>query len=162
MKQENSRQLYWVLATVILAQLLTILPWPRILVGAMPQWALIVTLFWVIALPQGCGVGFAFFVGLLTDCITGSVLGQHACVFVLLSYFALKVRMPLRYLPLWQQMLLIGGAALTGLLVQRGVVGLTSQALPMGNSWLSVVMSAFFWPIMIIFFHRFQSQRGII
>ena len=160
--EKNSAPMYLPLILVIVALFFKIIPWPHVMAEIMPQWVLLVTLLSVLLFPEWCGVTFAFIVGVLTDCVTGSLLGQHAFVFVLLSYLVLKASRPIRCLPQWQQSMLIGFFACLNLLLQQAVAIFAGGVIFMGEHWLSIIASAFAWPILMMFFYRFQRRRATI
>jgi len=162
MIRESNTPIYWVIILLLVAFLLKIVAWPQAVAMVMPPWVLLATLLCIMLVPEWCGVGFAFIVGLITDCINGPLLGQHAFIFVLLGYLAVKANKPLRYLPLWQQSMLIGCVVLVSLLLQQGALFLVGAASLGGKYWLSAISSAIIWPFLMIFFHRFQGQRVII
>lgn len=143
--------------SVVLALLCTLLPWPRTLSAIMPQWAFLVVLYWVMTMPERIGVGFALVVGLLVDSLMGTLFGQHAFAFVFIAYCALKIRMPLRHLPMWQQVMVISLFSLGNLLLQCIVMTSTGEELK-NAIWFSVMTSALFWPLLVFWMRRFQRQ----
>jgi rod shape-determining protein MreD len=74
----------FVLLTLIIALMLNLLPWGNWM--WVPDWVMLVLLFWVIREPHLINFGVAFFVGLLMDTHNGSVLGEHAFSYVLLAF----------------------------------------------------------------------------
>jgi rod shape-determining protein MreD len=69
--------------TLVLEFLLNLLPtsyWPFF-----PDWVMLVILFWSVRAPLLVGTGTAFVLNLLMD-VDGSLMGQHALAYVLISY----------------------------------------------------------------------------
>lgn len=89
--------------TLVLAFLLNLLPtsfW-----AFYPEWVMLVVLFWSIRAPLVVGTGSAFVLGLLMDVVDGSLMGQHALTYVLISYAGRVLSARILWLPLKQQML---------------------------------------------------------
>ena len=55
------------------------------------------------ALPDKVGITEALFFGLVLDLSTGTVLGMHAFMFVLITYICQRFFYQFRVSPLWQQ-----------------------------------------------------------
>ncbi len=154
MVEQGSRGYWVILASFFLAMILSVisipynLPWEF---GYLrPDWALLVLIYWVIALPHRVGVFTAWMIGLAMDVLLGSLLGQHALIFLTVAYISENLYQRLRMFAVWQQSMvvfaLIGLAHLLGFWVERHV-GIKAW------SWwlmLPAVMSAFVWPWMFL------------
>jgi rod shape-determining protein MreD len=57
----------------------------------MPDFVMLVLVFWSVHQPRRVGVGVAFVLGLLMDVHQAALLGQHALAYTALSYFAITV-----------------------------------------------------------------------
>ena len=75
--------------TLALAFLLNVMPWGR--VAWVPDMLALVLVFWNINQPRKVGIGIAFMFGLLMDIHDGSLLGEHALAYSILSYGALSM-----------------------------------------------------------------------
>lgn len=73
--------------TLFLAYLMLLLPWSDRAVHVMPDFPLVVLIYWIVRAPQLCSIGTAWFVGLLVDLATGGVFGQHAWAYTLAAFF---------------------------------------------------------------------------
>lgn len=76
--------------SLLLALLCHLFPWVGQGVIFRPDFMLVVMLYWLLRAPNLCNVGTAWFVGLLVDLATGSLLGQHALSFTLTAFFGLS------------------------------------------------------------------------
>ena len=88
--------------TLLLAFFLNLLPtsfWPWF-----PDWVVLVIVFWSIRSPQVVSTGSAFILGILMDVVDGSVMGQHALAYVLMSYAGRVMAHRILWLPLKQQL----------------------------------------------------------
>jgi rod shape-determining protein MreD len=96
-----------ILLTFLLALMLTIMPMPITIDAFRPDWVLIVTLYWSIALPNRVNVVTAWFLGFILDVLLGSVLGVHAAAMAVTVYIAAVNYQKIRNFSLWQQALII-------------------------------------------------------
>lgn len=76
-------------ASLIAALLLNMLPLGR--VPWMPDFLVLVLVFWNVHQPQRVGIGLAFLFGLGMDVHQSSLLGQHALAYTALSFFATMI-----------------------------------------------------------------------
>lgn len=73
-------------ASLVVALLLNMLPLGR--VPWMPDFLVLVLVFWNVHQPLRIGIGLAFMFGLVMDVQQSSLLGQHALSYTALSFFA--------------------------------------------------------------------------
>ena len=102
--------------TLVLAFLLNLLPtsyWPFF-----PEWVMLVVLFWSVRSPHTVGTGAAFVLGLLMDVVDGSLMGQHALAYVLLSYAGRVLSARILWMPLKQQMMHVAPILMAGDLIE--------------------------------------------
>lgn len=81
-----------VFGSLILAYLATLLPWPREILWLVPDFTLVLLLYWLIHAPHLTGLGLAMALGLLADATLGGLIGQHALTYVLVAFVAVNVR----------------------------------------------------------------------
>jgi len=77
---QYSRTPHWgyIIITVILAVLLTVIPLPVNVRNVWPDWISLLVIYWVLVLPSHLGVAFGWMNGLLEDIISFTLLGEHA------------------------------------------------------------------------------------
>lgn len=104
----NSRQSFSIyVLSVIIAMMLRIAPWPDFIKYFNPDWILLVLIYWSLAAPERVGIFNGWFVGLLTDVLTGRLLGQHALAYAFAIFLCLKLHRRLRHFPMFQQALFV-------------------------------------------------------
>lgn len=109
----------WVLPiSLLLALLLGLVPLPAILQPLRPYWLALVLAYWVLEEPEKIGLGAAFLLGLVADLVFGGLLGEQAMRLTILAFILDRFRARMRFFPLSQQALAIGG-----LLLNDRVVG---------------------------------------
>ena len=96
-----------IILSFAIALLLTIVPVPEALRGLRPDWVGLTLIFWCLALPYRVSVGSGFFVGLLLDVLSGTLLGQHALALSLIAYVCVRLHQRIRVYPMWQQVLTV-------------------------------------------------------
>ena len=137
----------WLLpASVVVALLLGLLPLPASLLPLRPYWLALVVAYWVIEDPDRAGLGFAFIVGVLADLVFGSLLGEQALRLVVMAFILQRFRARIRFCPMSQQALAIGGLLLNDRIVTAGLhIALGIQPLPT-MFWLAPLTGMLLWP----------------
>jgi rod shape-determining protein MreD len=74
--------------TFIVAIALDMLPWGKWL---LPNFVALILVFWNVFQPRRVGVALAWLLGIITDVHQGSLLGQHALAYSILSYGAIAL-----------------------------------------------------------------------
>lgn len=99
MRPANLAMVYLSLLLAVLCQLF---PWVGQGVIFRPDFMLVVLIYWLFRAPNLCNVGTAWFVGLLVDLATGSLLGQHALTFTITAFIGLSYQRRLVLFNAWQ------------------------------------------------------------
>ncbi|HAI69407.1 MAG TPA: rod shape-determining protein MreD [Gammaproteobacteria bacterium] len=94
----------WVIiVSFIFSFMLAVMPLPPWAVFWRPDWVAMVLIYWCIAIPQRIGVTTGWFVGIIHDVLSDTLLGQHALTFTLIAYLSVRLHRQLRLFPWWQQ-----------------------------------------------------------
>ena len=81
---------FFIWGSLFAALLLNMLPLGRI--AWMPDFLILVLVFWNVHQPQRVGIGVAFMFGLAMDVQQAALLGQHAFSYTALSFFAAMIQ----------------------------------------------------------------------
>jgi rod shape-determining protein MreD len=112
-----------------------------------PDFLAVALVFWNVHQPRRVGVGVAFFFGLCIDVHQGSLLGQHALAYTLLSFFAITVHRRLLWFTVGSQALqilpLFAAAHVVALLVRM----LSGAGFPGWGLVLAPVFESMMWPL---------------
>lgn len=135
-----------ILATVMAAMILCILPLPHWYVEGRPLWLPLVVGYWSLAAPRRLGILTAWAVGFLFDAIRASPLGEHALVLSVLAYVIQRYHLQIRSFHLGQQMLALGGLFLLGEFLIFWINGILTQPGPLLAYVLPVLVSTCLWP----------------
>jgi len=143
---------HWVLpVSLLVALLLGLLPLPPMLQPLRPYWLALVVAYWVIEDPNRVGLGFAFLVGLLADLSFGSLFGEQALRLLVMAFILQRFRARLRFFPLSQQALAIGGLLLNDRIIVAAVqIVLGKPSLPT-MFWLAPLAGMVLWaPVFLL------------
>lgn len=151
----------WVLpVSVLLALLLGLLPMPGLLQPLRPYWLALVVAYWVIEDSERVGLGFAFAVGLVADVAFGGLLGEQGLRLVVLAFILQRFRTQLRFFPIPQQALAIGGLLLNDRVISTIVhLALGEPVLPLAYWWAPLV-GMLLWAPLFVLLDALRMGRG--
>ncbi|HSX65285.1 MAG TPA: rod shape-determining protein MreD [Pseudoxanthomonas sp.] len=150
----------WILPlSIVVALLLGLLPLPDALQPLRPYWLALVLAYWVIEAPEHAGLGFAVIVGLIADLMFGSLLGEQALRLVIMTFILQRFRARLRFFPLSQQSLAIGGLLLNDRIVTTAIhLALGEPSLPW-NYWWAPLLGMLLWPLLFMLLDALRLTR---
>ncbi|VAX07048.1 Rod shape-determining protein MreD [hydrothermal vent metagenome] len=157
----RSRGGWTITFSFIVAMLLSILPLPPWLHNFMPEWLLLVSIYWSMALPHRIGVGVAWGLGLLLDVLRDTLLGQYALVMALVIFITLRLHQRIRVVPLWQQAITIFVLCLIYMLINFWIKGLQGLAPNFGLALISPFVSALVWPLIFLFMRNLRRYYQV-
>lgn len=150
-----------ILLTLAVGLLLTVIPLPEWAIPFRPQWAVLILIYWIMALPHRIGVGSGWMLGIIVDLLTGSLLGLHALGYAIVAFFIIQLHRRIRVLPLWQQAIGIFLLLLLEHLLKIWLLGFT-QLFPTDSSiWISPIISMFLWPWVYIILRGLRRRFHI-
>lgn len=136
-----------ILASLFIAAILSILPASYDVIHYWPDWMLLTTIYWCLAVPHQVNIRFAFLVGLFADLLYGSVIGQHALIYTISAYFACSFYQLMRFYPSYQQILPIMLVLLGGELISIWISGIRYSLAQIELQGLfAVISSGLAWP----------------
>ena len=142
----------------LVALILQTIPWPGSLDLFRPSWLLLVTCYWVLALPHRVNVGSALILGLLWDLLVGSTLGIRGMMMAIVMYIIAMNFLVIRNMALWQQAMII--AALTVLfevLIFFGEYLIQDVVFNPLSLW-SALINCILWPWMFLLMRRVRRH----
>lgn len=151
---------HWLLPlSVLVALLLGLLPLPAGLQPFRPYWLALVVAYWVIEDSDHAGLGFAFLVGLIGDLAFGGLLGEQALRLTVMAFILQRFRNQLRFFPMAQQALAIGGLLLNDRVVQAAIhFALGEPQLP-GMYWLAPALGMLLWAPLFVLLNALRLAR---
>ena len=152
---------WFIVASFLLAYVLTIVPLPPWLTYARPDWVALVLVYWCFALPERVGVGVGWLCGLLQDVLQSSLLGQHALAYALLAFLTLKLHQQVRVFPLWQQALSVMLLLLAVRLLVLWSNSFVGRPLPVTSYWLGALTGAVLWRAVFFLMRELRHRFGV-
>ena len=154
-QKKSNLHLYGVMAfSFIAASVLSIYPLSASIALFRPMWMVMALIFWLIFQPNLIGVGLAFGVGLIADCLTDSRLGQQALCAAVMAFFIKFVSGYLRQLSanlVW----LLAAACLLLYQTTLIILHLFTQAVFVPQLLYAVGVSALIWPLLVALLTRY-------
>jgi len=112
-----------------------------------PDVLAVVLVFWTVHQPLRIGIGASFVFGLLMDVQQGSLLGQHALAYTVLSFFAITVHRRLLWFTVPSQAAQVFPLFLAAHAVELAVRLIGGGVFPGFWIFLAPVLEAALWPI---------------
>ncbi|WDS35743.1 rod shape-determining protein MreD [Pseudoxanthomonas sp.] len=150
----------WVLpASVLLALLLALLPLPLMLQPLRPYWLALVLAYWVIEEPERVGLGFVFIIGLVADISFGGLLGEQALRLVVMAFILQRFRARMRFFPVSQQALAIGGLLLNDRIVASAIHFAIGEPVLPWAYWWAPLLGMLLWPPLFVLLDALRLGR---
>lgn len=152
----------WVLpVSLILGLLLGLVPLPPLLQPVRPYWLALVLAYWVIETPERVGLGFAFAIGVLADLVYGGILGEQALRLVILAFILQRFRARIRFFPMSQQTLAIGGLLVNDRIVSAALHMLVGEPVLPWAYWWAPLLGMLLWlPVFLLLDTVRLGKRG--
>lgn len=162
MSRHNLLAPFYFLITVAVAMVLRVMSAFPALDELNPDWIVLVLIYWSIALPERFGVFTALFIGLLTDVLTGRLLGQYALIYALIAYFSIREHRRLRQFPLIQQCIFVFFCLLGSQSIIFGTESMQAgNRLPL-SFWYPVLSGALLWPLVFMALRYLRVMARIV
>ena len=157
----NKYSFAFYMLSIVMAMILRIIPVPAIIQPLLPDWVLLVLIYWVVSSPDRIGVLNAWLVGLFIDVLTGRLLGQYALAYALVGYVCIKLHKRLRHFPLFQQSLFIFLVLLLSQSIIFWTETIQGPTLFQGAFWLPLITGTLCWPLIYSLLHRLSFSRRL-
>ena len=146
-------------ALTVLALAATVVPLPEMLEPFRPNFVALTVLWFCLLSPRLLGLSYAWIAGLALDGFAGVLLGQHALTLTVIAYVACKLRLQIRAFPLLQQSAVILALLWLNEFLLFWIDGVAGHAITDWRRWISVPVSAAFWPLIAGLYARYASRR---
>ena len=154
--RRESRGLFFL--TVITAALLSLLPVPEMLLPFKPYWVALVMIYWSLETTDMVSLGLAFFIGLLFDILTSSLMGLHGLSLVVMVFLVQRFRSRLRFFPPWQQALSVLGLLVNDRIILIWITALLGESMPTWQYWLPPLAGMVLWPWLFLLLDRIRAR----
>lgn len=152
----------WLLPlSLLVALLLGLLPLPAWLQPLRPYWLALALVYWLLQAPTRIGLGAAFALGVIADLAFGGLLGEQALRLVIIAFIVQRFRAQLRFFPLSQQALAIGGLLLNDRVVSAALhLMLGEPQLPWSFWWAPLLGMLLWTPVFLLLDTLRLGRRG--
>ena len=161
MRLVNSQGNGTVILSIVVAMGLRILPWSHDWMLLNPDWILLVVIFWCLTVPERFNIGSAWAVGLLSDVLTGQLLGYHALTYSVVAYVVVRLHLRIRLFRLSQQVIVILCLLLFSQLIVFWYKNIQGVVYGDWTYWLPSCAGALMWPIVYVLLGGLQQQAKI-
>ncbi len=155
--QGNTR----IIVSIVLAMALRILPWSREYYVYNPDWILLIVIYWCLIAPERFNIGSTWCVGLLTDTLTGQLLGQYALTYSIIAYITVRLHKRIRVFPISQQILIILCMLLLSQLVIFWIKNIQSSIVINWTYWIPSYTGALLWPFVFVLLGGIHHKSNI-
>lgn len=142
----NRQQQTFIHLSLLLALLLTLIPWPAALQLFIPHWTALVIAHWSLQDDGRRVMLYAFFYGLLLDVLMGSLLGKHGMSLVALTFLVTKSAKQLRMTSFWQLLLMVLVLLFNDLIIRLLIDWVSYGYLPRWQDFLPLLAVIAIWP----------------
>ncbi len=146
-------------ASIVVALLLGLLPLPAMLQPLRPYWLALVLAYWLLEDHERVGLGLAFSIGLLADVAFGSLLGEQALRLTVITFILQRFRPQLRFYPMAQQALAIGGLLLNDQIIVSAAHFVLGQPIRGWMQWWTPLIGAALWPPLFVLLDGLRVGR---
>jgi rod shape-determining protein MreD len=147
-----------ILLTILTAILLSLIPLPEVMAQFKPYWVALVVIYWSLETKEVISLGFAFFVGIVVDILSGSLMGLHALSLVIMVFLVQHFRSRLRFFPPWQQALSVFGLLVNDRIILIWIAALLGEPLPTWKYWLPPLIGMALWPWLFLLLDRLRAM----
>ena len=148
-----------VLATALIALILTVIPLPTWLAILWPAFLVLTVLYWSTMIPRAGGLLLGFGSGLALDLFQGSLLGEHALALAFVAYLAIRLNLLMRAKPLFEQSLFVFAALMVYEFLLWVIDGWSGHPLSTPARWVPALTGGLIWPVVVGVLGRFHSTR---
>ena len=138
--------------SLVLTLALSLVPLPHAVTSFRPDWVAVVLLYWSITAPRRFSLLTAFWMGIVLDTLSGSLLGQHALALLVIVYVAERLHLRIRVFPVSQ--LGITVLALLGLyeFILFWIDGVAGRTVPVSERWGPPLAGTLVWLALLAVF----------
>jgi rod shape-determining protein MreD len=134
--------------SLVAALVLNMLPLGR--TPWLPDFLILVLVFWSVHQPLRVGIGAAFFFGLCMDVHQTSLLGQHALAYTALSFFAITIHRRLLWFSVPSQAVQVLPLFLAAHAIELTIRLVSGGAFPGWQVLLAPLLESVLWPVVSI------------
>lgn len=146
--------------SLVLTLALAVVPLPGVIAPFRPDWVAVVLLYSSLTAPRRFSLLTAFWMGVVLDTLTGSLLGQHAFALLVVVYLAEHFHLRIRVFPISQLALTV--LLLLGLyeFILFWIDGVAGRTVPLIERWAPPLTGTLVWLALLFFFDRGRREAS--
>jgi len=150
--RERSNSWFVPALSLVLTLALSLVPLPQLISSFRPDWVAVVLLYWSLTAPRRFSLLTAFWMGIVLDTLSGSLLGQHALALLVIVYVAERLHLRIRVFPVSQLGLTV--LALLGLyeFILFWIDGVAGRTVPLSERWGPPLAGTLVWLALLAVF----------
>jgi rod shape-determining protein MreD len=150
----------WLLpVSLLLAILLGLLPLPGLLQPFRPYWVALVLAYWLLEDEDRAGLGLAFLVGVVADIAYGGLLGEQSLRLVVMAFILQRFRAQLRFFPMPQQVVAIGGLLFNDRVISAGLRLALGETQLSWSYWWGPLVGMLLWAPLFVLLDSMRRER---
>jgi rod shape-determining protein MreD len=154
MSEARGRHWFAPTASIVAALMLAIVPLPDSLDSFRPDWVAVVLLYWSLVEPRRYGLLTAFWLGIVLDTLTGSLLGQHSLALLVLVYLSQRFYLRIRVYPASQVATIVIVLLALYEFILFWIDGAAGRTVPLSARWGPVLTGGLLWLLVIVGIER--------
>jgi rod shape-determining protein MreD len=123
-----------------------------------PDFVAVMLLFWSFTAPRRFSLFTAFWIGIVLDTLTGSLLGQHPLALLVIVYLAERFHLRIRMFPVSQLAIFV--LLLLGLyeFILFWIDGVANRTVPLIERWAPPLTGTLLWVVLFTFFNTSRRE----
>lgn len=158
MAEMSSKKWLIIVLTFMVGFILEALPSPTFIKYLIPNWTLLILIYWSMTMPNLVNLGSAFTVGIFLDLLSGTLLGEHALAMLIICFIVIKIHRVILVYPLIQQIFVIALLTLAYQIIIFIIQGIIHQMPNILWFWLATITSALIWPWLFVILNALRKK----
>jgi rod shape-determining protein MreD len=147
--------------TLLFGLILQVFPLPEWAAQLRPQWPLLILIYWSMLFPERFGIFTAMIIGLFTDVMLDTLLGQHVLAYAVAIFIVITTYKRLRLMHAWQQALAVFFLLMIERIIAAMVLGMTRGQTTDIHFWLPPLTGMLIWPFLGLLFRDFYRKARL-
>ncbi len=158
MSRDAARHWFVPTASVVIALVLSVVPLPESVAAFRPDWVAVMLLYWSLIEPRRYGLLSAFWIGLVLDTLSGTLLGQHSLALLVIVYLSQRFYLRIRTFPASQVAMLVIALLALYEFILFWIDGVAGNQVPLIERWGPVVTGGLLWLLVLVGIERGRRE----
>lgn len=150
MKPDSGSLWFAPTASLLAALMLSVVPLPDAVAAFRPDWVAVVLLYWSLIEPRRYGLMSAFWLGLVLDALSGTLLGQHSLALLVIVYLSQRFYLRIRVFPASQLATVVIALLALYEFILFWIDGVAGRTVPLVERWGPVATGGLLWLLVLV------------